>query len=187
LPEEDMPVEPISQDDVIQILRMIEESCIDELHLEMGDLKLTIRKGGKTPSVQEVRYSRKDPNDVPVLETAAAPAKTQRLDMEIPTQPEENDYLIEEGLVPIKAPMLGTFYRAPKPGALPFVEVGQSITEDDTVCIIEVMKLFNTVKAGIRGQIMKIYPKDGEMVEYHQPLFLIKKSADEKELMKIGA
>jgi len=182
-----MPVEPVSQDDVIQILRMIEESCVDELHLEMGDLKLTLRRRGKTPSVQEARYSSKDPNEARALETPEVPAGAQRLDTGIPTQTEENDLLIEEGLVPIKAPMLGTFYRAPKPGAPSFVEVGQSIAEHDTVCIIEVMKLFNTVNAGTRGRVMKIYPKDGEMVEYNQALFLIKKSADEKESMEIGA
>jgi acetyl-CoA carboxylase biotin carboxyl carrier protein len=78
-----------------------------------------------------------------------------------------------EGLIPIKAPLLGIFYRAPKPGAPPFVEVGDHVTEEDTVCLVEVMKLFNTVKAGINGRIAKICAENSQMVEYNQILFLI--------------
>ena len=73
----------------------------------------------------------------------------------------------------IKAPMLGTFYRTPKPGAPPFVEVGVMVDEDDPVCIIEVMKLFNTVKAGVQGRIAKICAEQGQLVEYQQVLFLV--------------
>jgi acetyl-CoA carboxylase biotin carboxyl carrier protein len=87
----------------------------------------------------------------------------------------------EDGLLPIRAPMLGTFYRAPKPGAPPFVQVDQSIEEEDTVCIIEVMKLFNTVKAGVRGIIKKICVEDAQMVEYQQTLFLVEEVAESKK------
>ena len=69
--------------------------------------------------------------------------------------------------------MLGTFYRAPKPGAPPFVEEGQMVNVDDTVCIIEVMKLFNTVKSDVRGRIAKILVEDAQMVEFKQALFLV--------------
>ncbi|MCX5910322.1 MAG: TRAP transporter large permease subunit, partial [Deltaproteobacteria bacterium] len=78
-----------------------------------------------------------------------------------------------EGLVAIKAPMLGTFYRTPKPGAPPFVEVGAMVDKDDPVGIIEVMKLFNTVKAGVQGRIAQICAEQGQLVEYQQILFLI--------------
>ena len=78
-----------------------------------------------------------------------------------------------EGFVAIKAPMLGTFYRTPKPGAPPFVEVGAMVAKDDPVCIIEVMKLFNTVKAGVQGKIARICAEQGQMVEYQQILFLV--------------
>ena len=79
----------------------------------------------------------------------------------------------EEGLIPIKSPVLGIFYRSPKPRAPPFVEVGQYVKEDDTVCLIEVMKLFNAVKAGVRGRIARICAENTEMVEYQQRLFLV--------------
>ena len=78
----------------------------------------------------------------------------------------------------IKAPVLGTFYATPKPGAPPFVEVGQLVAEDDVVCLIEVMKLFNTVKAGVRGRIVKICVEQAQMVEFQQPLFLLEKLSE---------
>ena len=77
--------------------------------------------------------------------------------------------------------MLGTFYSAPKPGAPPFVEIGQLVREDDTVCIIEVMKLFNTVKAGLQGRIIKILAENAQMVEYQQTLFLVEEVSDGKK------
>jgi acetyl-CoA carboxylase biotin carboxyl carrier protein len=102
--------------------------------------------------------------------------------MESPILPPEG----LDGAILIQAPVLGTFYRSPKPGAPPFVEVGQRVTEDDVLCIIEVMKLFNTVKAGVRGRIAKILAENGQMVEFQQPLFLIQPDP-EKEGKAPGA
>ena len=73
----------------------------------------------------------------------------------------------------ITAPNLGTFYRAPKPGAAPFVELGQSVDADTEICLLEVMKLFTTVKAGAKGIVREICVGDSEMVEFGQTLFLI--------------
>jgi biotin carboxyl carrier protein len=73
--------------------------------------------------------------------------------------------------------MLGTFYRTPKPGSPPFVEVGAEVREEDPVCIIEVMKLFNTVRAGVQGRIARICAEQGQLVEYQQDLFLVEKGA----------
>ena len=70
--------------------------------------------------------------------------------------------------------MLGTFYRSPRPGTPSFVEVGSLVNEDDTLCLIEVMKVFSAVKAKIKGEIVSIPVDNGTMVEYGQPLFLIK-------------
>ncbi len=73
----------------------------------------------------------------------------------------------------IKSPMVGTFYRAPAPGAPTYVEVGTTVTEDSVLCIVEAMKLMNEIKAEMRGKILKILVKNGEPVEYGQPLFLV--------------
>jgi acetyl-CoA carboxylase biotin carboxyl carrier protein len=80
---------------------------------------------------------------------------------------------VPEGLVAVRAPMLGTFYRAPAPGEKAFVEVGQKVKADDTVCLIEVMKLFNSIKAGVDGQVVQILADNGALVEYNQVLVVI--------------
>ena len=161
-------MEGIDQDDVIQILKMLEESTFDELHLEMGGLKLTVNKSGKKTSPVVAVTS----GDSESTELKDGVEPTVQIREEKPDMPQTSD-LEENGFIPIKAPMLGTFYRAPKPGAPRFVEVGGLVSEDDSVCIIEVMKLFNTVKANVRGRIAKICAEDGQMVEYQQTLFLL--------------
>ncbi len=161
-------MEGIDQDDVIQILRMLEESTFDELHLEMGGLKLVASKSGKKASPAEgMKSDDGESTESKVAVEPAVQARKERPDIPQPSDIEEN------GFIAIKAPMLGTFYGAPKPGAPPFVEVGRLVSEDDSVCIIEVMKLFNTVKANVRGRIAKIYAENGQMVEYQQTLFLV--------------
>ena len=164
-------MEGIDQDDVIQILRMLEESTFDELRLEMGGLKLVVNKGNKKTSPMEDLKSddRESTGSGAVVEPTVL-AREERPDISQPSDIEE------QGFIAIKAPILGTFYSAPKPGAPPFVETGQLVSGDDSVCIIEVMKLFNTVKAGIRGRIAKICAENGQMVEYQQTLFLVEEA-----------
>jgi len=161
-------MEGIDQDDVIRILRMLEESTFDELHLEMGGLTLVASKSGKTASPAKGLK----PDDHESTESRAAVEPTAQAREEKPHVRQTSD-LGENGFFAIKAPMLGTFYSAPKPGAPPFVEVGRRVSEEDSVCIIEVMKLFNTVKANVQGRIAKICAENGQMVEYQQTLFLV--------------
>ncbi len=80
---------------------------------------------------------------------------------------------LTEGIVAVRAPMLGTFYRTPAPGERPFVEVGDKVGADDTVCLVEVMKLFQSIKAGVAGTVVKIAVENGSMVEHGQTLVLI--------------
>jgi acetyl-CoA carboxylase biotin carboxyl carrier protein len=87
------------------------------------------------------------------------------------------DEPVPEGLVAVRAPNLGTFYRAPKPGAAPYVEVDQLVEPETEVCLIEVMKLFTPVKAGVRGRVVRICVEDGQMVDYDAPLFYIEPAA----------
>lgn len=82
----------------------------------------------------------------------------------------------KEGLIEIKSPMVGTFYRAPSPGARPFVDVEDVIQPGDVVCIIEAMKLMNEIKAEIGGKIVEVLAENGAPVEFGQPLFLVKPS-----------
>lgn len=167
-------MDSITQEDVLQILKIVEASNTDELHLETGDLKLILRKAnpqatkraGSDDLLIESRTPAFAEKTVSVADTQADKASSSSADE-------------TEGLIPIQSPMLGTFYKAPKPGAPPFVEVGQLVSEEDTLCIIEVMKLFSTIKAGVRGRIARICAEDGQMVEFKQTLFLVESVADE--------
>lgn len=148
--------------DVAEITRLLEESNFDELLLELDGLKLTLRRNGASappaPSASDA--------SLPGPPSRAAPAVT-------PAAPAAS----ETQALPITAPLLGTFYRAPKPGAPPFVEVGAAVEEDTIVGIIEVMKLMNTVRAGTRGTVLDILAKDGALVEYGETLMRVSKAA----------
>ena len=173
---------PPDNDEIIEILNLVNESDFDELRLEMGGMKLVFSKSPIEPSDQSLE---------PVIKGTHGQVESRQ---PIPTETvaptditpqkagaKEAATIEEEGLIPIKAPLLGIFYRSPKPGAPPFVEVGSSVTEDDTVCLVEVMKLFNTVKAGLKGRIVKICAENNDMVEYNQTLFLIEAKESTEE------
>jgi acetyl-CoA carboxylase biotin carboxyl carrier protein len=162
---------PFTEDDVLQILKLIEESSFDELHLEMGDLKLDVRKGGCGGEAPPPTI------DTPVrspLEAEVEPG-TRRGIQSVQEGASANE---EKGLVPIPAPLLGIFYRCPSPGAPPYVELGALVHEEETVCLIEVMKVFNAVKAGVRGRVERICAESGQFVEYGEPLFWVKPLTD---------
>src|ERR1700730_2322843 len=84
--------------------------------------------------------------------------------------------VIPAGMVAIKAPNLGTFYRAPKPGSPPYVTIGQEVEPETEMCLLEVMKLFTSVRAGITGIVREVFVEDAQLVEFEQPLFLVEPS-----------
>lgn len=173
---------PPDNDEIIEILKVVSESNFEELQLEMGRLKLFISKHAIEPSDNFLEPSSITENRLTKTRQIVPEYAAESLDMEtdepvkITTQEthlENRDITVKEGLIPIKSPLLGIFYRSPKPGAPPFVKDGSHVAEADTVCLIEVMKLFTTVKAGLNGRIVKICAENNEMVEYGQILFLV--------------
>ena len=146
---------PLSDEDVREILRIIDESDLAELRIDTEGFSLHVVKG-------ERRL------DEPTPERPSRP----RTDSEPP--PATSSHAPREGLATITAPILGTFYRAEAPGQPPFVEVGQRVEPDTIVCIIEVMKMMNSVPAGVSGTIAEIVPENGQLVEYGDPLFRVK-------------
>jgi acetyl-CoA carboxylase biotin carboxyl carrier protein len=187
------PMSSIQQDDVLLILKLLDESAFDELHVETEDFKLWARKHGKGISLEEAAFEGKSPKPPLTIETTSAGGQGLDLSARELTGSKVEAQLGKrtcepsatgQRLNPIKAPMLGTFYRTPKPGAPPYVEVGSMVNEDDPVGIIEVMKLFNTVKAGVRGQIVQVCAEQGQMVEFQQTLFLVEEISEEKDLPK---
>jgi acetyl-CoA carboxylase biotin carboxyl carrier protein len=147
----------LNDDDVREILRIIDESDLDELSIETDGFSLHVRKGsGGGDTGPEAVLPRTGPERAPQPPPAAPSAPAR------------------DGLEIIPSPMLGTFYRAESPGAAPFVEVGAKVDPDTTVCIIEVMKMMNSVPAGVSGTIAEIVAENGQLVEYGEPLFRVK-------------
>jgi acetyl-CoA carboxylase biotin carboxyl carrier protein len=145
---------PLSEEDVREILRIIDESDLSELRIDTEGFSLHVVKG-------ERRL------DAPPPAHTAAPVRPR--DAETPVSREQP----ADGVVTIPAPMLGTFYRAEAPGKPPFVEVGQRVEPDTIVCIIEVMKMMNSVPAGVSGTVAAVVADNAQLVEYGQPLFRV--------------
>ncbi len=161
----------LTQDDVIRILKLIDESPMGRVSLQVGDLKLEVEKGTSpgTASAISARASR------PAAAGVAATPEPARLEpgAQETAEPKQAPGT-DENLLTIKAPLLGIFYRRSQPGVPPYVEEGSLVEEDTTVALIEVMKLFNPVKAGVRGRIVKICAENNALVEYDKVLFLVK-------------
>ncbi len=160
----------LSEDDVLHILKLIDESKFDYFQLEVGELKITVSKGDPIPIAGTTQ-----PAAISAAPSAApAPAATPKPAAQTAAAPSAKPAVIPEGMLPITAPLLGTFYVAPEPGAPPFVKVGQQITEDTTVGLIEVMKVFNSVRAVVKGTIVEVVAQNGQFVEFGQTLFIVK-------------
>jgi acetyl-CoA carboxylase biotin carboxyl carrier protein len=139
-----------------KLIDLVEESGITELEITEGEEKVRISKGmAGAPMMMAAPHMMQ----MPAQTAAPAPAADAA-----PAEP--------EGHV-VRSPMVGTFYRSPSPGAKSFVEVGQSVSSGDTLCIIEAMKLLNEIEADQGGMIKAILVENGQPVEYGEPLFVI--------------
>ncbi len=162
--------------DIAEIMRLVEQSSFDELTLEMDGLKLTLRRAGASGAIIKTLAPLQGGADGAAETAAEGAAKPDAADPRA-FSPAVASGPAETGLHDIASPMLGTFYRAPKPGSAPFVEIGSEVAEDSVIGIIEVMKLMNTVRAGTRGRISAILPADGALVEFGEVLMRVRKDA----------
>ena len=147
--------------DVAEILRLLEESSFDSLSLEINGMKLNLQRGSATRT-QQVRE----------LATAAAPVAAASPPARPKAKPPS-----EPGLADVPSPLLGVFYRAPKPGEPPFVQPGCKVEPETVIGIIEVMKLMNSVRAGVRGEVAEILAENGALVEYGEILLRVRPEA----------
>ncbi|MBI2870888.1 MAG: acetyl-CoA carboxylase biotin carboxyl carrier protein [Candidatus Omnitrophica bacterium] len=143
--------------EIKEMINLMNESGLSELELERDGLRIKLRKG----SAPEVSMGLAP---LPPGGTLSAGAQAGE-----PSQPEA-----EEGVLEVKAPMVGTFYRAPAPDAPPYAEEGQRIEKGQVLCIIEAMKLMNEIKSELSGTIKDILVRNGDPVEFDQTLFRIK-------------
>jgi acetyl-CoA carboxylase biotin carboxyl carrier protein len=131
---------PLNEEDIREILRLIDESDLEELRIESGDLSLHVLRGEAAAAAENV----------------------------------DEDGAVSGDLLTIAAPMLGTFYRASAPGAEPFVDVGARVEPDTVVCLIEVMKMMNSIPAGVGGTIVEVCAENAGLVEHGAPLFQVR-------------
>jgi len=146
-----------------KLIDLIEDSDIMELEITEGEESVRISRSSTTTA--PVVYS--TPTPVPASSTQAVGEQPA---VPVPAPSPEEEPL--SGHI-VRAPMVGTFYRAPSPGSKEFVEVGQRVAAGDTLCIIEAMKILNQIEADVDGVIAKILVDNAQPVEYNQPLFLI--------------
>jgi acetyl-CoA carboxylase biotin carboxyl carrier protein len=162
----------LSEDDVLHILKLIDESKFDYFQLEVGELKITVSKGEPIPIAGATPPAAVIPAPAATPAPAAAPKAASAA---VPkAAPAAKAAVVPEGMTAITAPLLGTFYVAPEPGAPPFVKLGQQVTEDTTCGLIEVMKVFNSVRATVKGTIVEVVAQNGQFVEFGQVLFIVK-------------
>ncbi len=140
-------------DEIRELVRIASEADIAELEVDTGHLRVMIRKAPRalTPAPASVS-------------TAPAP---------VPPPPSPDTSEPHPHWIPVHAPMVGTFYRAPGPDQPPFVQEGDQVEPGQTLCIIEAMKMFNEIPSEVRGRVVRILVENGAPVEYGQPLFLI--------------
>jgi oxaloacetate decarboxylase alpha subunit len=147
--QEDRP--SLNFEEIRELVRIASEADITELEVEAGHLRVAIRKAPRAAS------------PAPAANPAPAPPQA------VPAAPEAPS----PHWVPVTAPMVGTFYRAPGPDQPPFVQEGDRVEAGQTLCIIEAMKMFNEIPAEVSGRVVRVLVENGAPVEYGQPLFLI--------------
>jgi acetyl-CoA carboxylase biotin carboxyl carrier protein len=163
-------------DEIAEILKIIDGSACEELILEIGEVKLVVRRGG-AGCAQSIAASGESsaPMRASVLpgtpSSVASPQPASSTLAQTPAASEEINR--HPGQSEVAAPMVGTFYRAPSPDTPPFVEIGSFVQKGQPLCLIEVMKLFTTIFAEHDGRVVQIGADNGELVEYGRMLFVL--------------
>ena len=158
--------------EIKELMKLMDQTTLQELEIENEGARLLIRKPNKTESVFVQSLPSAHQAFTPIVSAPAAPAPAA---VQAPAASSEKPAAEEdEGLHRIVSPMVGTFYGSPSPGAAPFVTRGAKVNDKTIVCIVEAMKLMNQIEAEVNGEIVDILVENGQLVEYGQPLFLVK-------------
>jgi acetyl-CoA carboxylase biotin carboxyl carrier protein len=160
---------PLTAQDVAEITRLLEESEFDELHLEQDGLKLTLKRSVAAGAAAAASPAQAAPPTVAAAGGGAASTFQKAGSQSAPSS--------SQSVADVTAPLVGIFYRAPRPGAPPYVEIGATVEEDTVIGIIEVMKLMNAVRAEVKGTVAEILVQDGAAVEYAQVLLRVSRGA----------
>jgi acetyl-CoA carboxylase biotin carboxyl carrier protein len=150
----------LTPDDVRDVLRVLDSSGLAELHLELAELTLTVRREGAAGWTAEQQVRR-------------APHVEQAATAEVAAEASSPAAEVGEGMVAVHPPLLGTFYRAPQPGAPPFVDVGDPVDEETVVGIVETMKMMTPVHAGVTGTVVEFRTGNGEFADEGAVLLVV--------------
>jgi acetyl-CoA carboxylase biotin carboxyl carrier protein len=154
--------------EIQKLLDFIAQSTLDEVNIETSELKLSVKRYGVAPVVQQIVSAA--PAPVAATPVAVAPVAQAAAPAAVPATPPSAS---SSNRVTIKSPMIGTFYRSAGPDKPSFAEVGSDITKGQTVCIIEAMKLFNEIESEVSGRIVEVLVENATPVEFDQPLFVV--------------
>ncbi|CAN7602157.1 acetyl-CoA carboxylase biotin carboxyl carrier protein [Paenibacillus sp. LjRoot153] len=158
--------------EIKELIKLVDQSSLQELEIENEGARLSIRKPNKvepmyvSAPVQHTYAPIGQPNYTNTAPAAAA--------LEVPVTANGQAKQEDSSLHKIVSPMVGTFYQSASPGSAPFVSVGSKVTDKSVVCIVEAMKLMNEIEAEVKGEIVEILVENGQLVEYGQPLFLVR-------------
>lgn len=157
--------------EIKELIEILDQSSLTEINIEDNKGSVVNLKKQKETEIITPQYTQQAPL-APATSTMATPNQSAT---ESPV-PQNNDQIDKDDLSyqTINAPMVGTFYKSPSPEEDAYVQVGDKVTNESTVCILEAMKLFNEIQAEVSGEIVEILVEDGQMVEYGQPLFKVK-------------
>lgn len=180
----------MTQKEIQELIKYVSKSGVTEVEIEKKDFKITIKsesKKSKSEGEEKLVYVQQPMQSMPQQMAAPMPQQGGQTPAPSPsqeTQPSQSDQSGADAnsnsesngdskYVTVKSPMIGTFYRSSSPDKPVFVEVGDTIKEGETICIIEAMKLFNEIEAELNGKIVKVLVDDASPIEYDQPLFLV--------------
>ncbi len=165
----------MNQKELKELIEFLIEKDIAEFELERGDVKVKIKRGAAAAAAAaETHFVHMAPVAAPAVPAVAAVPAPAASAAAAPAAAAPKPATEETGLHEIKSPIVGTFYEAPSPGALPFVKVGDTVQPGQVLCIIEAMKLMNEIEADVGGEIVKRLVNNAQPVEYGQALFLIR-------------
>jgi acetyl-CoA carboxylase biotin carboxyl carrier protein len=166
--------------DIQELIKFVAKSGATEVDLEIDNIKISIKSPAKKRRGAEEETKtivQQIPQQIVTQQTTRPEAVsipiTEKSTTELLSNTKQEDSTDETNYITIKASMIGTFYRSSSPETPPFVSVGDSIKEGDTICIIEAMKLFNEIESEISGKIIKVLVDDTTPIEFDQPLFLV--------------
>ncbi|TWE06324.1 biotin carboxyl carrier protein [Neobacillus bataviensis] len=163
--------------EIRELIKLVDQSSIDEFVYEIDGSKIQMKKNSQTTIVSQLASVPQAANAAVQSVPAAQPVPTAHVQEAAPEPVKatvNEPAAVQSNLHKITSPMVGTFYASPTPDADNYVKAGDRVSKDSIVCIVEAMKLFNEIEAEVDGEIVEILVKNGQLVEYGQPLFLVK-------------